>query len=199
MLEALPDDARAARTVASLRETVLRLAAERPIDSITAVELARESDVTRRTLYNHTPSPQALLVSLLQPTLVEIAADMRRRLTEGIQLGEAWALGDQDVAEHVHAWQHIYGAGVTGPQDHLSPSLAHMLSDSFEEGAAEILQANTSLDATDALITARFIGHGIVGAIEAWLLSEERELERLAAGILRSVPGWVSGTSSLRR
>ncbi len=93
----------------------------------------------------------------------------------------------------MHAWQRIYGAGVTGPQDHLSPSLAHMLSDSFEEGAVEILQAHTSLDETDALITARFVGHGIVGAIEAWLLTSERDPEVLATGILRSVPGWVSG------
>lgn len=190
-----PLDARAARTAAALGEAVLRVASRKPIDEVTAVELAAAAGITRRTLYNHTPSPQALLVSLLRPRLDTIAATMQARLVSGFSLGDAWVLGDREVAEHVHAWQHVYGAGVAGPQKHLSPSLAHMLSDSFEVGAADILRSE-GLDETDALITARFVGHGIVGAIEAWLLSADREPRVLAEGILRSIPAWLSGGSA---
>lgn len=192
----MPTDARAARTAAALRDAVLRLASTRPIDTVTAVELAAEAGVTRRTLYNHAPSPQALLVGIVRPELDVIAHRMRTRLAAGMPLGDAWTLGDADVAAHVHAWQRIYGAGVTGPSDHLSPSLAHVLSDSFEQGAVEILTGVADLDAADALVTARFVGHGIVGAIEAWLLTTDRDPQRLAAGILRSVPSWVSGADA---
>lgn len=183
-------DARASRTATALREAVVRLATARPIDEVSAVDLVTEAGVTRRTLYNHTSSPQQLLVDILRPELEAVAKAFRSRLATGMSLTEAWSLGDEDLAEHLLRWAGVYGAGVHGPSDHLPPSLAHLLSDTFEKDMLDLLAQLRPTD-PDPLLTARFIGHGVVGAIEAWLTTTERDPARLVDGVLRSLPAWI--------
>lgn len=172
---------------------MLQLAAERPVDEITAVQLAATAGVTRRTLYNHTSSPQQLLVDLLRAEIQAIGDAFEARQGTGMPLGKAWRRGDDELAEHILRYAAIYGAGITDPQHHLSPSLSHMLSDVFEAGAIQILSQRDDVTSEDALLTGRFIGHGIVGAIEAWLLTPKLDPRQLSRGIWRSIPSWVSG------
>ncbi len=185
-------DSRFVHTADALRDAVLDLAARRPIEQVTAAEVAMRAGVTRRTFYNHWSSPVDLLVSILHAELVTIADDCFDEICRGVPLGEAWRRGDDALANHLVQRAAIYAAGMSPECHHMSSSLSHMIVDEFELGVLRVFEHSGGAR-EDPRITARFIGHGIVGAIEAWLLTPELDAARLAAGIVRSVPGWVSG------
>ncbi len=183
-------DPRAKRTVDALREAVIRLASERPIDDITAVELVAAAGVTRRTLYNHTENPQAFLVSLMTPELDVIREHFDARLADGVAVREAWRAGDAELLEHVLRWADVYCAGMESAEDHISPSLSAMLTTAFVGGVSRVLEER-SPDDPDNTVISRFIGHGVVGALEVWLMSPERDPQHLTDVMLRTVPEWV--------
>lgn len=186
-------DARTAKTARALRAAVLELATRKPIDEVTAVELVAAAGITRRTFYNHAPSPQELLASVLRPELDAVHAAFSSEVASGVPLGDAWTSGEARLAEHLREFADVYGAGITSPRDHMSPTLSHLLSDSFEVGVLETLRTTSELDDAQALMTARFVGHGLVGAIEAWLATAERSPQAFAASALRSIPSWITG------
>ncbi|MGO3886245.1 MAG: TetR/AcrR family transcriptional regulator [Mycetocola sp.] len=186
-------DARARRTLAALTEATLRLAAEQPIDRVTVVDLTAAAGVSRRTLYNHAESPQQILTQVLSAELTQISSEFGGEIARGVSRGEAWAHGDDRLAAHVLARADVYGAGITATERHMSPSLAHMISDEFEAGALSVLAEHPDLSDARARITARFIGVGIVGAIEAWLVTPDRDPSLLSEAIASSIAGWITG------
>ncbi len=185
-------DPRAQRTVDALRDAVISLASERPIDDITAVELVAAAGVTRRTLYNHTENPQAFLVAQMKPELDEIREHFDARLADGVPVREAWRAGDEELLAHVLRWADVYTAGMASTADHISPSLSAMLTTAFVGGVNEVLNERTPGDPDNAVIS-RFIGHGVVGALEVWLMSPERDPKHLTDVMLRTVPEWILG------
>ena len=58
------ENQRIALTKKLLQEGLLRLLAQKPLDSISVTELCRESGINRATFYNHYSSPQELLDDL---------------------------------------------------------------------------------------------------------------------------------------
>ncbi|MBO1900892.1 TetR/AcrR family transcriptional regulator [Leucobacter weissii] len=184
-------DPRFTRTADSLRETALRLAAERPVEQIGVSELADAAGVTRRTFYNHYRDPAALVTALLGSELETVANAFERRLEQGRDLRESWLQGDHELAAHLLRRAEIYGAGIRTPSDHMSPALERLLSDHFERGVTLVLR-RSGRHRGEAPLVARFIGHGIVGALEAWLLEPGRDPDRLAAALFLSVPEWVT-------
>lgn len=184
-------DARYKHTAIALREAVLQLASERPIERITAVELAAAAGVTRRTLYNHCSSPADLLTGILRAELDELSDDSFEEICRGMPISEAWRRGDHELARHLLLRAEIYSAGTAEANGHMSPTLSHMIVDDFEEGVLRVFTRNDAPGFENMQITARFISYGIVGAIEAWLLTPDRDPNTLASGIINSIPNWV--------
>ena len=65
------------RTQRNLRQALIALLSEKPIDAISVRELAERADINRATFYLHYDSPQALLVSLENKLLDTIMAAYR--------------------------------------------------------------------------------------------------------------------------
>lgn len=62
-------DPRIARTREALKNAVIALAQERPVRTVKMAELARNAGVHRTTVYEHTTSPEALLIDTLRAEL----------------------------------------------------------------------------------------------------------------------------------
>lgn len=189
-------DPRSARTQAALRTAVLDLAADRPIHEITAQELAAAAGISRRTLYNHASDPADVLVAVLLEDIGALAVrffDHFRSDPNRPPVREAaWESGERELAEHLERFSAVYRSGLAEQNWHLSPPLARMLQDSFEEGMSLVLQDSTQTEAERA-IARRFIAHGLVGAIEAWLIQPDRSPESFASSVLSLLPHWLPG------
>ncbi|TDQ05034.1 TetR/AcrR family transcriptional regulator [Labedaea rhizosphaerae] len=68
-----PDDPRAQRSRARLRETVLRLAADEDPASITMAAVAKHAGVHRATIYQHFPDVDTLLAEAMADAVAHVA------------------------------------------------------------------------------------------------------------------------------
>lgn len=186
-------DARALRTTQALQRAVRELARSRPVDDITVIELTNAAGVSRRTLYNHAHSPQEILTDMLRVELQTVSSDFEQGLTSGQPRGAVWRRGDDLLAAHLLANADIYGAGISTAGEHMSPSLARMLADTFEIGTMPVLVEGEQLDPSEARMTARFISAGLVGAIEAWLATPELDPALLSKVLANTIASWITG------
>ncbi|GAA1528276.1 hypothetical protein GCM10009678_07550 [Actinomadura kijaniata] len=68
-----PDDPRARRTRARLKQAVLALVAEREAGAITMAAVARRAEVNRATVYLHYPDVDALVAAAMEDAVAELA------------------------------------------------------------------------------------------------------------------------------
>lgn len=95
------DDPRVLRTRSALRAAIVELARERPVREVTMSALARSAGVHRSTVYEHTTSPEALLVDVLR---TELDAVREETVLPGLRPREV-AL---DVLTHLETHETIY-------------------------------------------------------------------------------------------
>ncbi|MWB99066.1 TetR/AcrR family transcriptional regulator [Agromyces seonyuensis] len=191
-------DARAARTAASLERAIVALSSEKPAASLTVSEVAREAGVNRVTFYRHAESPEKLLGSILRRDLDRIRADDRVRRDD-----PAFEATDEpyvqvvlgEVAAHVLAYEPIYRRAFADP---VGGAERAVLADHFTESARlhfrnNVRTAHPELsDSIDEETTARFIGHGLSGAVGAWLESGAGDRDRFVATTTALFPAWWS-------
>ena len=109
-------DPRITRTVHSLEEAIVGLAAEQPVSRIAVAALAERAGVTRATVYNRYASPLDLLIQVLY-------ADLDRGHRREEQLRAEGALSDAEmlrltvaeVADHVERFQAVYRHALPDP------------------------------------------------------------------------------------
>ncbi len=93
-------DARIVHTTAALREAILRLAADRPVSSITVADVTRAAGINRATFYSHAVSPGSLLADALTPELDRIREDdvEARRTASAVVRGSPTTPSSETIA-----------------------------------------------------------------------------------------------------
>ncbi|WP_062380083.1 TetR/AcrR family transcriptional regulator [Demequina pelophila] len=168
-------DPRFVRSADALREAVLELAAEQPIERVAVTEIARRAGVTRATFYNHATSPQALLAAALGDELDE----MRARFLADVEadrrhIAESWRSSTTDVARHILRHEAVYRAGLAPSADRDGTALAELLAQHIEDTLAAYRETLGTAPADPEesarlAMRASFQSHGVVGAFRAWL------------------------------
>ncbi len=182
-------DARHRRSRAKLAAAVLELAAERPIDSISASEIATLADVNRSTFYAHASSPIALLESVLSEELEAIRRDHLDEVDPEARR-EATTSATRSVLRHIEKHSSIYERGLTAGSG--AASLRPMLSAQFESSLRAFLaEEPASDDPLFAVIAGPFIANGAIGAIGSWLQTPApRDSEAFLRSYVRLLPAW---------
>jgi len=189
-------DARVLHTTAALRAAILRLAADRPVSTITVADVTRAAGINRATFYSHAVSPGSLLADVLTPELDRIREDdvaARRAATDrGAGPDELAAItrrGIDAVVEHVVSHRDIYAKGLPDSAD---ASLHRLLVEHFTVSSVQHIQELPTADRPALLddVAAGFVAQGFVGAIEVWLGGPRRSRRSLVDTITRSFPAW---------
>ena len=110
-------DARIVRTTRVLEQSVLELAAERPIAHVTVSELCAQAGVTRRTFYNRFDSPGQILAQVLRRDLAYLAAEdgLRRARATGLS-ATLLRRANADIVDHVLRHRDVYRKCVGVPR-----------------------------------------------------------------------------------
>ncbi|MFB9314772.1 TetR/AcrR family transcriptional regulator [Nocardioides plantarum] len=188
-------DVRQQRSQAALFAAALRLAATAPVGSLTATALAREAGVHRSTFYELASSPADLVERALRAELDDLRAGL---LVDGDpDLDRAVTGVTRGVLEHVRRHAEIYRRGLA--DDSGVASLHPMLARHFRE-TSRLLSARARLrvdlevagiDGVRVEDTAiHFVCAATVGAIEAWVGSDDLDVDAFLALYLRLLPGW---------
>ncbi len=189
-------DARILHTTAALREAILRLAADRPVSTITVADVTRAAGINRATFYSHAVSPGSLLADVLTPELDRIRdddAEARRAATaRGAGADELAAITRRSidaVVEHVVAHRDIYARGLPDSED---ASLHRLLVGHLTVSSAQHIRDLDPADRPALLddVAAGFVAQGFVGAVEAWLAGPRRSRRSLVETITLSFPAW---------
>ena len=192
-------DARQQRSRDKLARAILTLASQRPANDITAAEVATLARVHRTTLYDHAPSPIALLELVLRTELDAIREQYLAH-ADRATAASAVAAVTEAVLRHVEQHAAVYRLGLSetsGPA-----SLHPMLSSHFEasirllvdNGAVTISEYDAAgLLSPDQLgqMASRFIADGSVGAIAVWLSGPEpRSVPAFMHAYRQLLPMW---------
>lgn len=179
-------DARSRRSRESLRQAVLALASRTPIADVTASAICTEAGVTRDTFYRHADNPIDLLADALS---AEIAETMEM-LPSAAAIGE----GERALLEHVARRADVYRGA-------MHPLLAAPLRGNLERSISSGLVLWAELhphivpeifadDPAAMRLAVAYAAAGTVGAIEEWLRSGDRDVERAVRLILAASPEW---------
>lgn len=157
------------RAHARLYSAVLTLAAARPVEEISATEIAHTAGVHRSTFYEHAASPVELLRVALRIQL--------DRIREEHLIGgpDPIASTTRAVLAHIEEHSAIYERALLGSG---GGDLRSMLSGHFHDSVVQLERSGAVRAPFDAPgsparfleeSTARFIANGSIGILEAWL------------------------------
>lgn len=188
-------DVRQQRSQRRLFEGALRLAEAEPVSALTVTAIAREAGVHRSTFYELASSPSDLVEQALLAELDALRGGLLA--DDGADLDRAVTDVTRGVLEHVRRHAAIYRRGLA--EDSGAASLHPMLARHFRDTSrllSERARLRVEVDVPgvdpthveDAAI--RFIAGGTVGALEAWLATDDLDVDDFLAVLLRLIPGW---------
>lgn len=185
-------DARTGRTRSALEATVIALAQEAPIQTITVSSIAAAAHVNRSTFYEHAESPAALLRSALRGQLVLLRQDQTE--TDHDRSADM-AAARLAVVEHIAEHRPIYAEAFSDSGD--PAGLLTMLAEHFSASASIEIDAGHIAPPPDGLPAAMhvdYVAMGIVGAIRSWLGAPDAVSAQEFADALPSLhPAWFTG------
>jgi AcrR family transcriptional regulator len=162
-------DVRVRRTRERLGQAVLRLAAEHPVEDIAVADVVRLARINRTTFYKHAASPADVLARVLYADLDRI----RTGRIAGVPARESWERSAGELADHLQRFEDLYRTGLVGQR---SAVLSRLLVEHFAGSALVLLDRDAHLllgsagpPAWRRKVLSRFIAHGEVGVVEAWL------------------------------
>ncbi|MBM9504294.1 TetR/AcrR family transcriptional regulator [Actinacidiphila acididurans] len=186
-------DPRIVRTERAVEEAVLALAATRPVSRISVSELAAAAGVSRATFYNRYATVlDALTRALRRDLRVGWEADVRRRAA-GACAQDALRLANAAVVDHVERFRAVYaGAPEDDAGDH---GVFEALTEHFIEYALDFMRTSGHAppDGIDRRIVARFLAHGLAGALRAWLRDGGPGRDDLVEALSCVAPPWWTG------
>ncbi|MEV6436168.1 TetR/AcrR family transcriptional regulator [Streptomyces anulatus] len=192
-----PLDARVRRTRDRLREAVLRLASERPVEEIAVADLVREARVNRTTFYKHATSPAVILEQVLYEELDHVRAVwITDTLAGTLSAHDIWERASQALLDHLERHDALYTVGLVG---HRSAALHHLLVEHFTVSVATLLERDPeAVPGQDGPLawrvdaSSRFLAHGEAGIVEAWLsLPAPRERHLFVSAATALLPSWL--------
>jgi AcrR family transcriptional regulator len=189
-------DVRQRRTQARLREAVLRLAAEGPVEEIGVSDLVRAARINRTTFYKHATSPTDVLARVLYADLDGVRAGWLAEAEVGGQPVEAvWEHASGALLDHLERYDDVYTTGLTAGR---SAVLYRLLVDHFVASVQAVLRQGGGTApgegpaAWRADAVSRFVAHGEAGLVEAWLaLPRPRERRLFVAAAAEMLPAWL--------
>ncbi|MFJ3671470.1 TetR/AcrR family transcriptional regulator [Streptomyces sp. NPDC090106] len=214
-------DVRAQRTRTRLREAVLRLARERPVEEIAVADLVRDARVNRTTFYNHVATPAAVLEQVLYEELDQLRADWIEDTLEARRpADEVWKRASEALIDHLERYDAVYTTGLVGQR---SPALHRLLVEHFTASVRALLDREPGMlplgpaprsdsptpDSAPASeepggpvawrreAYSRFVAYGEVGIVEAWLaLPSPRDPHLFVSAAETMLPDWLSSTGA---
>ena len=97
-------DKRVERTRSTIRETLLSLMGEKPVERITTTELCREANINRNTFYAHYGSPE----DVLREVEDELVADVEQTLARAYVTGDVTLELNRHVARHQELYRALW-------------------------------------------------------------------------------------------
>jgi AcrR family transcriptional regulator len=190
----MPAHERTLRTRARLFETVLELAADRPISDVTATDVAVRAGMHRTTFYEYADSPVQLLRAALADEL-DILREHHLRGTTRADAAERVHRVTLGVLDHLEQHEEIYrrldDAAGSALQAFLSAHFQASARLLIEQGALTIrpvVGVEPEL-ATDLAV--RYVADGYVGAFAVWLRTPApRDREALFRVLDVLLPSW---------
>lgn len=183
-------DPRITRTVHSLEQAIVELAAQQPVSRVTVAALAERAGVTRATVYNRYGSALDLLIQVLD-------ADLERGHRHEDELRAAGQYSSEEllrvsiteVAEHVERFEPVYRQALLDPADR---GVCDALVRHFTDYAVTFMARSTHPDVPSAnrRVIASFMANGFAGAIAAWLRDDAVTKENLIAAAASCAPAW---------
>lgn len=185
-------DARIVRTRAALHSAITELASTKPVPSISVSELATHAGINRVTFYKHFASPAEVLGSALALDLDSTREHyITRYATHSGDPVDIFVGSIDQILDHIDRLRPLYVLSINTPQDGTVPNL---LADHFTVTITQYLQQRESwepaLPEFDRAVVARFLAHGLVGAIKAWVLSGSRDHEVCLRSVVAAAPAW---------
>lgn len=185
-------DARIVRTRAALHSAITELASIKPVPSISVSELATLAGINRVTFYKHFASPAEVLGSALA---LDLDSTREHYITSyATQSGDPvdiFVASIDQILDHIDRLRPLYVLSINTPQDGTVPNL---LADHFTVTITQYLEQRESwepaLPEFDRTVVARFLAHGLVGAIKAWVLSGSRDHEVCLRSVVAAAPAW---------
>ena len=181
-------DARVVRTRAALHRAATRLASERAVSAITVSDLAAEAGINRATFYKHYMSPNEALAAPLRDDLAVVRA---RDVSGAASLATVIETLLGDTFDHIARFTDVYATAVEQPLDGV---VSNVLSEHFTDAVTRFMESHDGAVVafeSDPALTARFIGSGVAGTVEAWLRSGSSDRPSLLRAISSCLPGWA--------
>jgi AcrR family transcriptional regulator len=185
-------DPRITRTVRSLEQAVVELAAQQPVSRVTVAALAERAGVTRATVYNRCDSPLDLLIQVLYADLERGHRRERELRAEGGRSpAQILRLATAEVAEHVERFKAVYRHALHTPEDR---GVYDALVRHFADYTVDFMARSTHPDVPQAnrVVIAAFMANGFAGAIAAWLADDTVTKDDLVAAAIACAPVWWS-------
>ncbi|MFE4694918.1 TetR/AcrR family transcriptional regulator [Streptomyces sp. NPDC056749] len=191
-------DVRTRRTRARLREAVVRLASAGPVENVAVADLVRAARINRTTFYKHAASPAAVLEQVLYEDLDRVrAAWIADTLAAELPVRDVLDRASHALVDHLERHDALYTAGLVG---HRSAVLHQLLVDHFTASVRDLLARDPGILPggkgsvawrTDA--HSRFVAHGEVGVVEAWLtLPAPRDRSLFVSAVAAMLPSWLA-------
>lgn len=185
-------DARIVRTRAALHSAITELASRKPVTSISVSELATLAGINRVTFYKHFSSPAEVLGSALA---LDLDSTREQYITSSAEQShnpiEVFVASIDQILDHIDRLRPLYLLSINTPQDGTVPNL---LADHFTETISQYLvqreEWEPALPEFDRAVVARFLAHGVVGAIKAWVLSGSVDHQVFLRSVVATAPAW---------
>lgn len=195
-------DPRSVRSREALSRAVLELAAEGPVTQLTITDLCARAGVTRRTFYNHSSSPTALLRQVLTSELDRIGEQMREdTASPNVDLDRAVRRSFGGMIDHVRSHKAVYRDTESG---RIHPDLYTLLSDHFIEALRHSVETSARrIPVIDGVtqqsrrypasveLHVSYIAHAYAGVIETTLRNPDITTEFALDVVIASLPGWM--------
>lgn len=179
-------DARALRSRSRLHAAILALAAIRPIHAISVSEVCRDAAITRDTFYRHARSPVELLADALGTELAAATVDAPQH--------DSVLAAERALLTHVASRADVYrGALHPGLAAPVRYRLEQLISTGLRlrlEQHPDLIPDSLRGDSSAVDMAVAYAAAGTVGAIEVWLRTDDRGIDRAASTILAASPEW---------
>lgn len=150
-------DKRVERTRSTIRETLLSLMGEKPVERITTTELCREANINRNTFYAHYGSPE----DVLREVEDELVADVEQTLARAYVTGDVTLELNRHVARHQELYRALWRCKSSQLMERaMDLVVGQSLGIWRQEGLAKLGEGELFL---------RFAAQGSLAVMERWL------------------------------
>lgn len=183
---------RAARTLQKLSDALLRLLAREELAEVSVTELCREAGVHRTTFYGHYAGVEDLAAAVFAGLLDDLSAVSltSEHLETADEISRTYVGTLENllarVAEARPVYRALFSAQFSGG---FRAQLAARMRSRVQLALDEWRARGVASDVDTALASA-YIAGGLVGAIEAWSVSDKTDAAGHAREILALMPAW---------